>query len=355
TCAHACRCGPGPRYPSQIGVRCGRRGQSGRCGRGPSISFLNRSEMVFLPWHLAAAYLLDLGAGDPRWLPHPVRWIGRLITMVERLLYNDSASPALMRVSGFALWTVVIAAVLCAAKALISASHFAGWIFGDLALIWLAYTTLATRSLHEESSRVASALRINDLALARTRLSLIVSRETSQLDEAAIVRALVETVSENISDAIVAPLFYLAIFGPVGALIYKTINTMDSMLGYKNERYRYFGSFAARADDLANWVPARISGWLLVGASTCMGMDWRAAANIMMRDAPKMKSPNAGYPEAATAGALGVQLGGPSFYFGQLVEKPLLGEPINHITLETYGRMIRLMYLSSVLAFFMAV
>jgi len=310
--------------------------------------------MVFLPWHLVSAYLLDLAAGDPHRMPHPVRWIGRLIARTEKMLYVESARPVFMLLSGFALWIIVIAVVVCAAKAFIAISCFAGSIFRNLALIWLAYSTLATRSLHKESSHVAQALRTGDLALARARLSFIVSRETSQLDRDAILRALVETVSENISDAIVAPLFYLALFGPVGALAYKAINTMDSMLGYKNERYRYFGRFAARADDLANWVPARISGWLLVAASTCLGMDWRAAANIMMRDAPKMKSPNAGYPEAATAGALGVQLGGPSFYFGQLVEKPLLGEPINHITLETYGRMIRLMYLSSGLAFFMA-
>ena len=310
--------------------------------------------MVFLPWHFAAAYLLDLASGDPPWMPHPVRWIGRLITGVENLLYNDSAPPALMRVSGFALWAIVIAVVVCTARALISLSSFAGPIFGDLALIWLAYTTLATRSLHKESSRIADALRINDLALARTRLSLIVSRETAQLDEAAIVRALVETVSENISDAIIAPLFYLAIFGPVGALTYKAINTMDSMLGYKNERYRYFGSFAARADDIANLIPARISGWLVVGASALMGMDWRSSARVMMRDASKMNSPNAGYPEAAAAGALGVQLGGTSFYFGQSVAKPLLGDPVQPLTLEAYSRMIRLMYLSSALAFFMA-
>ncbi len=310
--------------------------------------------MVFLPWHLAAAYFLDLAAGDPPWLPHPIRWIGRLITQVENMLYNDSAAPALMRVSGFALWAIVIAVVVCAAKALISLSSFAAWIFGDLALIWLAYTTLATRSLHKESSRVAAALRVNDLPLARTRLSLIVSRETSRLDEAAIVRALVETVSENISDAIIAPLFYLAIFGPVGALTYKAINTMDSMLGYKNERYRYFGSFAARADDIANLIPARISGLLVVGSSALMGMGWRSSARIMMRDASKMSSPNAGYPEAAAAGALGVQLGGTNFYFGRPVEKPLLGDPKQPLTLETYSRMIRLMYLSSALAFFMA-
>jgi adenosylcobinamide-phosphate synthase len=271
------------------------------------------------------------------------------------MLYVESARPVFMLLSGFALWIIVIAVVVCAAKAFIAISCFAGSIFRNLALIWLAYSTLATRSLHKESSHVAQALRTGDLALARARLSFIVSRETSQLDRDAILRALVETVSENISDAIVAPLFYLALFGPIGALAYKAINTMDSMLGYKNERYRYFGRFAARADDLANWVPARISGWLLVAASTCLGMDWRAAANIMMRDAPKMKSPNAGYPEAATAGALGVQLGGPSFYFGARVEKPLLGEPINRITLETYSRTIRLMYLSSGLAFLMAV
>ena len=311
--------------------------------------------MIFLPWHLVSAYLLDLAAGDPHWLPHPVRWIGRLIARTEDVLYAESASPILMCISGFALWVIVIAVVLCAAKVFIAISHLAGSIFGNLALIWLAYSTLATRSLHKESSHVAEALRAGDLALARARLSFLVSRETLQLDRDAVLRALVETVSENISDAIVAPLFYMGFFGPVGAIVYKAINTMDSMLGYKNKRYRYFGSFPARADDLANWVPARISGWLLVGASACMGMDWRAAAKIMMRDAPKMKSPNAGYPEAAAAGALGVQLGGASFYFGQRVEKPLLGDPINQITLETYGRTVRLMYLTSGLAFFMAV
>jgi adenosylcobinamide-phosphate synthase len=311
--------------------------------------------MIFLPWHLSAAYVLDLVAGDPKWLPHPIRWIGRFVTLTESFFYVPSASPALMRVSGFALWAVVVTAVLVSAEVFIELSRFAGSMVANFAVIWLAYTTLATRSLHKESSIVARALREKNLALARQRLSFIVSRQTSQLDETAIVRALVETVSENISDGLVAPLFYLALFGPVGALVYKAINTMDSMLGYKNERYRWFGSFAARADDVANWVPARISGWLLVGASACTGADWRNAARIMMRDAPKMKSPNAGYPEAAAAGSLGVELGGTNVYFGQVEEKPRLGDPVNPITLDTYHQMIRLMYLSSGLAFFMAV
>ncbi len=310
--------------------------------------------MVFGPLHLAAAYLLDLAAGDPRWMPHPVRWIGKLVTLIENLLYVDYDSPALLRVSGFVLWAVVIAAVLISSEAFIELSRQTSLLFGDIVMIWLAYTTLATRSLHKESSLVASALRESDLALARRRLSFIVSRETSQLGETSIARALVETVSENFSDAIVAPLFYLAIFGPVGALVYKAINTMDSMLGYKNERYRYFGSFAARADDVANWIPARISGWLLVAASALARTDWRASARVMMRDAPKMASPNAGYPEAAAAGALGVQLGGPSLYFGKPVVKPHLGDPVKPITLHTYTQAIRLMYIGSGLAFLMA-
>ena len=287
-------------------------------------------------------------------MPHPVRWIGRLIARTEKALYPEQASPARMRFSGFSLWIVVMAVVLLGAKAFLDLSNSVGPLFGDLAAIWLAYSTLATRCLHDESRQVAEALRAGDLDLARSRLSFIVSRETSQLDQEAILRALVETVSENLSDGIVAPLFYLAIGGPIGAILYKTVNTMDSMIGYKNERYRFFGSFAARADDAVNWVPARISGWLMVGACACMGMDWRAAARTMMRDAPKMKSPNAGYPEAAAAGGLGVRLGGANCYFGTIVEKPFLGEPIGPITIKTYERMVRLMYLSSGLAFVMA-
>ncbi|MEM5787996.1 MAG: adenosylcobinamide-phosphate synthase CbiB, partial [Syntrophobacteraceae bacterium] len=251
-------------------------------------------------------------------------------------------------------WLVVVAATVSASMVLIGVSQHLGHYLADAVLIWLAYTTLATRGLHQESSRVARALREEDIAAARERLSRIVSRDTSQLDEAGILRALVETVSENISDGIVAPLFYLGIFGPVGAITYKAINTMDSMLGYTNDRYRFFGWFPARADDIANWIPARISGLLMVGASACLGKDWRNAMRIMRRDARKMKSPNAGYPESAAAGALGVELGGVNYYFGEPVEKPRLGDPLGPITFETYGRMIKLMYVTSGLAFFMA-
>ena len=310
--------------------------------------------MIFLPWHLVSAYLLDLLIGDPEWLPHPVRWIGRAIARLECLLYDSASSALLLRVLGAALWMFVIALVVGVSVLLIGTSQLIGRFVGDVVLVWLAFTTLATRSLHRESCLVARALRDRKLDLARARVSRIVSRDTSVLDEAGILRALVETVSENISDGIVAPLLYLSLFGPVGALAYKAVNTMDSMLGYMNERYRYFGWFPARADDIANWVPARISGWLVVGASACLGWDWRVSRKIMQRDAGKMKSPNAGYPEAAAAGALGIQLGGTNIYFGQPVDKPRLGDALSPISMDTCTRMIRLMYLTSGLAFFMA-
>ncbi len=310
--------------------------------------------MLLLPWQLIAAYVLDLAFGDPRRLPHPVRWIGRLVLWAESIFYDGETSPRLQRMAGIAFWMVVTAVVVCSAMLLLGLlAHFDANAL-HVGAIWLAYTTLATRSLHKESSGVARALREGDIPGARERLSLLVSRETSHLEESGIVRALVETVSENISDGIVAPMFYLAIGGPVLGLAYKAVNTMDSMVGYLSDRYRYFGWFAARADDVANWIPARLSGLLLVGAAASLRLDWRNAWKVMVRDARKMKSPNAGFPEAASAGAMGVQLGGANVYFGKIVEKPRLGDAHNALTLEAYDTMIRLMYMTSFLALVLA-
>ncbi len=310
-------------------------------------------DLLFLPWHLSAAYLLDLLLGDPAILPHPVRWIGRLISRAEGIFYDGKASPALQRLAGCVFWSTVMAGAMSGTMVLIGVTKHFHVYLGDAMLVWLAYSTLATRSLHAESACVAKALRQGDITLARERLGYIVSRDTSQLEERDIVRALVETVSENISDGIIAPLFYLAVGGPLGGIAYKAVNTMDSMVGYTNERYRYFGWFAARMDDLVNWIPARLSGLLLIGASACLHLDWRAAWKAMRRDARKMKSPNAGYPEAAAAGALGVRLGGTSIYFGEPVEKPTLGDPHQPLTLDVYRSMIRLMYATSILGFLM--
>ncbi|MFP5211966.1 MAG: adenosylcobinamide-phosphate synthase CbiB [Acidobacteriota bacterium] len=285
---------------------------------------------------------------------HPVRWIGRLISWMENIYYDGDMSPRLQRIAGAAFWVIVVVTVMSGTVALIGMAHSYHTMLGNAMVVWLAYTTLATRSLHGESAKVARALEAGDLELARKNLSRIVSRDTSSLEEKDIVRALVETVSENFSDGIAAPLFYLALGGPIAAMAYKAVNTMDSMVGYLNDRYRYFGWFPARADDVANWIPARLSALIIMAAAAALRLDWRGAWRVMRRDARKMKSPNAGYPEAAAAGALGVQLGGANVYFGQTVEKPTLGTPEKPLTLASYRSMVRLMYAASALGFVLA-
>lgn len=310
--------------------------------------------MLFSPWHLTAAFVLDLLLGDPQGWPHPVRWIGRLITRVEESLHCGDRSPFRQRLAGIVFWVLVMAVSMSAVLAALRLAAYIHPLAGNLLMVWIAYTTLAVRSLHVESQKVANALEEGDLVRARERLSWIVSRDTSQLEEHDIVRALVETVSENISDGVIAPLFYLALGGPLAGVAYKAANTMDSMVGYQNDRYRWFGWFAAKADDVANWIPSRLSGLLLAGAAACLNLDWRGALRIMRRDAPKMKSPNAGYPEAAAAGALGVQLGGANVYFGRTVEKPVLGDEGKALDLDVYRMAVTLMYATSVLAFVLA-
>ncbi len=189
--------------------------------------------MLFLPWHFALAYLTDLILGDPQWLPHPTRWIGHWITRVERIFYDGTASPKLQRLAGCAFWLAVMAGVFVAAMFVIELAGYLSPVLAQAVMIWLAFTTLATRSLHQESSRVVEALRGRDLATARERLAMIVSRDTGALEEKDILRAVIETVAENISDGIIAPLLYLALGGPVAALLYKAVNTMDSMVGYR--------------------------------------------------------------------------------------------------------------------------
>lgn len=310
--------------------------------------------MLLLPWHLASAYLLDLVLGDPERLPHPIRWIGRLISWTEGIFLDGNGSANQQRLAGFAFWLVVVIGVISGTLFIAGLSSHVYPSFGNFIVIWLAYCTLATRSLHRESNRVIRALGAGKIELARQQLARIVSRDTEHLDEKGIIRAVIETVSENISDGIVAPLLYLSVGGLLGGMVYKSLNTMDSMVGYRNERYKYFGWFAAKADDLANWLPARISGLILVGAAALLKMDWRGAWFALCRDARKMKSPNAGFPEAATAGALGVQLGGTNWYFGRPEAKPTLGNPQREITIGTYRAMIRLLYLSSFLAFLLS-
>lgn len=306
--------------------------------------------MQFLPWQLAAAYLLDLVVGDPQTAMHPIRWIGGVITVLEGKIYPNSSRAALQTLAGVVLWAGVMAVVVIVTWLVLTVAGLLHSMLASAVAIWLAYTTLATRSLHKESRKVAKALCHGDLTGAREALSYLVSRETDQLSEEEILRALVETVAENLADGVVAPLFYLSLGGPVLAMAYKAVSTMDSMVGYRNQRYRYFGACAARADDVANWVPARLTGWLLVVAAAWWRLDWRHARRIMLRDGRKHKSPNAGISEAAAAGALEVRLGGPSTYFGEVMVKDYLGDPHRPLSLQSYDGIVRLLYTVSLLA-----
>jgi adenosylcobinamide-phosphate synthase len=220
------------------------------------------------------------------------------------------------------------------------------WL-GSLVSILLLYTTIAPRDLVRHSTEVYTPLAAGDLPEARRRVGMIVGRDTAALDEAGVARATVESVAESMVDGVTAPLFFAVLGGPMGAMLYKAINTMDSMFGYKNERYRAFGWAAARLDDLANFLPARLTSLMIPAAAFLLRFDAKGSFSILLRDRRKHASPNSGHTEAAVAGALGVQLGGPSPYFGRMVEKPTLGEAVRSIEPQDILRANRLMLLSS--------
>jgi adenosylcobinamide-phosphate synthase len=265
------------------------------------------------PSRLAFGYALDVVLGDPEWFPHPVKWFGSLTRAGERCLRPLRRGPKSEILAG---------AVLAGSVTSI------GWALGrpkDPA--WqtlLAWTALATRSLLEEADAVIRALEADDLALARRRLARIVGRDTAGLDESEVSRAVIETLAESACDGIVAPLFWLAVAGVPGAMSYKAINTLDSMVGHPEPPYRYFGRAAARLDDVANFVPARLTALGIVAAAKLLTFDAAGAQRIWLRDGGKHASPNAGQSEAAMAGALGVRLGGASTYDGHPHYTPLL-------------------------------
>ncbi len=287
------------------------------------------------------AVVLDLLLGDPRWLPHPVIMIGRMIAFLEGLLRRCVMSERLGGIL-LLLFTVSLTyGIALAAVATASAVHPSAGIAVSALMAW---TALAARSLHRESGLVAAALERGDLPEARRYLSYIVGRDTADLDEPEIWRATVETVAENGSDGVIAPLFFLLLGGPPLALAYKAINTLDSMVGYKNDRYLRFGWASARCDDLANYLPARLTGLLMVLVAPLCGFSFRNSWRIMARDGRNHASPNSGVPEAATAGALGVQLGGTNSYFGRPVVKPTIGDPVRPLDRDAWRGAVRLMY-----------
>lgn len=272
---------------------------------------------------IAAALLVDRLVGDPPAWPHPVQLLGWLISTLERS-WNQGTARA-RRVKGVCLVALVVLLAGGLSRAL------EGWLcqtsLGIPLLIWLMSTTIAVHSLRRHALQVYTPLVAGDLPQARHFTSYIVGRDTAGLSEGGVVRAVVETVAENTSDGITAPLFYLLLFGLPGAMVYKAINTMDSMLGHKTERLLHFGWAAARLDDLANYLPARLSSLLLIVVAKVLGYDAASAWSYLWRDARKHQSPNSGWLEAGFAGALGIQLGGLNYYQGEAEWRAQMGEP----------------------------
>lgn len=288
---------------------------------------------------LFAAVILDFVLGDPRWFPHPVKGIGQLCSWSETLTRALFGTKLIL--AGLCTVLMVACVTVAAIFLLLQAGTSLHPLFGEALAVFLLYTTLAARDLIRHSNAVYQKLRSPaSLEQAREAIGRIVGRETRQLDEAGISRACIETVAENMVDGITAPLFFAvaASFASpwvgispigcsaIGAFFYKAVNTMDSMIGYKNDRYRHFGMAAARLDDVVNFLPARLSGFCVIVAAFFLNLDYRKAAAVFFRDRLNHASPNAGHTEAAAAGALGVWLGGPSTYFGQVVEKPFMGK-----------------------------
>jgi len=276
---------------------------------------------------LVLAYALDWLIGDPAWLPHPVRWMGWMIRSGERLLRRVAYRPAGEFVAGMLLTIVVVGVFGAGSWSLLHWLRGAHPVIAFVVSVYLAASTLATRSLLSEARAVIRLLLNGDLVSARTQVARIVGRDTHKLDETEVTRATIETLAESASDGIVAPMFYLAIGGVPAALAYKATNTLDSMIGHRGQPYEAFGKCAARFDDAASFLPARITALLLVCAACTLRLDWRAAWSILRRDGSRHKSPNAGRPEAAMAGALGVRLGGTNFYSGEAHEGHNLGDP----------------------------
>ncbi|MCI0627986.1 MAG: adenosylcobinamide-phosphate synthase CbiB [Acidobacteria bacterium] len=307
------------------------------------------------PFQILAAFGLDLLLGDPRWLPHPVRWMGKWILCLERRLHRARATARLQKLLGVLLVTGTLAAVLLAC---FGVWYVCLWLHPALwtgITTYLAFTTLSARSLDREVGRVVDCCHRGDLEQARGALSMIVGRDTEKLSEAEILRAAFETLSENLSDGVIAPLLYLALGGVPLALAYKAVNTLDSMVGYKSPRYVNFGWAAARLDDLANLLPARLTALLMIASSAALGFCWRTAWQAVRHDAHRQPSPNSGYPEAALAGALGIQLGGVNYYAGVPSLKPTLGTGRVPMTVDVYPQARMVFYLSSLLMLLLAV
>lgn len=300
---------------------------------------------------LAAGFILDLLFGDPKWMYHPVILIGKTISFLEkniRKILPKTPAGELMGGGVLVLFTLVVSGgvpwiILYATGLIHPALQWAAGAF-------MCYQLLAVKCLRDESMKVYNALKAGTIEDGRRTVSMIVGRDTQALDEKGVVKAAVETVAENFSDGVLAPMLYMLIGGPVLMFIYKGINTMDSMVGYKNDRFLYFGRCAAKLDDVANYIPSRIAGLMLILAAYIGPFSGKDAWRIFLRDRRKHASPNSAQTESAAAGALQIQLAGNAYYFGKLHEKQFIGDPVREIEVDDIKRMNNLMYIASTLS-----
>lgn len=299
---------------------------------------------------IGIAIIIDWIIGDPPHWPHPVRWIGRVISFLEKVIRKRVKN---LYLGGALLWIGVIGlmiAVLTVAYLILPT------LLMDILSIYLLYTALATRCLADEASKVKKTIENHELEASRDALSYLVGRDTQNLTEPQVSRAIVETVSENTIDGILAPLFYMLVLAPfglsvVGAMVYKCVNTLDSMVGYVQEPYTEIGYVSAKMDDILNWIPARLGAMVMLVSGGFIGGDTAQAYKILKRDHRNHKSPNCAYPESVTAGLLNIQLGGTNTYFGEVLIKPTIGDPVNEIDTNCISFSVFLIYVSEVIFF----
>ncbi len=300
---------------------------------------------------LLLGFLLDLAVGDPHWMWHPIRAIGGLIQWWENILRKIfPKTKAGEQAGGVILVVMVTGMTTAAAIGILAAVQWVGWWLRLVVETMMCYQILATRALKDESMKVYDALKTGDISAGRYAVSMIVGRDTDRLDAEGVTKAAVETVAENTSDGIIAPMLYMLLGGAALGFFYKAVNTMDSMVGYKNDKYLYFGRAAALFDDVLNYIPARVSAYMMILASYLCDLDGKRAYEIYKRDRYNHASPNSAHTEAVMAGALHVQLAGDAWYFGVLHEKKTIGDPDRAVVCEDIPLANRLLYMTAVIS-----
>lgn len=289
---------------------------------------------------LISAYVLDLIFGDPYSFPHPVKFIGNMIARLEKFFFATLINKLL---SGLITFLIVVVSTYFATFLLINISYSLNSYLGIAVEILLTYTVLSAKCLEVEAVKVQRELRAKNLENSRKSLSYIVGRDTKELDFTQIIKAVIETVAENTVDGVISPIFYLCLGGVPLAMAFKAISTLDSMIGYRNEKYEEFGKVSARADDVANFIPARLSVIFFTISAFLLKLDYRNAFLICMRDRKNHLSPNCAYSESLTAGALGIQLGGSHYYGGKLVEKQKIGDDLRKADIDDITKTVNML------------